>query len=84
MSYILFATSSGGVQNPMTTDLDAGGFGISNIATIEQTAGGLLGFFGVAPVPQGAPIVRVAGGSPSEDAINAIITVLEQIGVVAV
>jgi hypothetical protein len=68
----------------MEEDLDANAFGITNIGTIQQDPAGLLGFFGVVPVPQGAPIVRVAGGSPSEDAINDIITVLEQIGVVAV
>ena len=88
------------VSNPLTADLEAGGNNITGAGTVSASvgdmstvsiatqlstnAGSLLGFFGVAPTPQGAPIVRVAGGSPSEDAINAIITILEQIGVIAI
>lgn len=96
MSYFQRPSSSGGLTNPLTENLDLGSNDIINTATassdnitvantFEHTNPlGVIGLFGVPPVPQGAPIVRVAGGSPSEDAINAIITILEQIGVVAV
>ncbi|MHC4950636.1 MAG: hypothetical protein ACYTEU_06575 [Planctomycetota bacterium] len=95
MSYVL-KPSTGGLTNPLTENLDLGSNDIINTATassdnitvantIEHTnPAGLLGFFGVPPTPQGAAIARVAGGSPSEDAINAIITILEQIGVIMV
>ena len=39
MSYILFASSGGsGVQNPMTSNLDAGGFDVESVDTLTADA----------------------------------------------
>ena len=39
-----------------------------------------LGFHGAVPIPQQPPITPVAGGNPDSDAINAIIALLQQLG----
>jgi hypothetical protein len=70
MSYITLP-SSGGVQNPMTENLDAGGFDIDDADTINtvtinganptglhlgSNATQKVGFHGATPVVQGSPI----------------------------
>ena len=80
MSYIL---SPSGVQNPMTDDLEAGGFNITNIGNIsqgDQTA--TIGFYGVSPTGQAAPIPDSTTGSDHSVSINQILAVLRNIGIV--
>ena len=99
MSYILFATSTGGsgVQNPMTANLNAAGFEIQGagamsagavIAGVELTHTdpvGAIGFFGVPPAPQGIVAHPIVGADPvqNEDTINQICAVLQSMGLIA-
>lgn len=97
MSYILFATSgSGGVQNPMTSNLDAANNDITAIGTSDATVvvvgdslemtnpAGTVGFYGVPPTPQAPPIADIPSGDPEAIAINEILNALRALGVVAV
>ena len=46
---------------------------------------GAIGFYGVAPVPQGNVAFPIAGADPiqNEDTINQICTILQQLGLIA-
>ena len=99
MSYILFATSTGGsgVQNPMTANLSAAGFEITGAGAVSSDVviagqelthsdpAGAIGFFGVPPVGQGLVAHPIVGADPvqNEDTINQICAVLQQLGLIA-
>jgi hypothetical protein len=99
MSYILFATSTSGsgVQNPMTADLNANGFQITGAGALSGTVviagneishtnpAGTVGFYGVAPTPQGTVAHPIVGADPvqNETTINQICSVLQSLGLIA-
>ncbi len=105
MSYVITPSSNSGsgVQNPMTADLDAGGFNITTVneltganalsanfliagVEIAHTApGGSIGFYGVPPVPQAPPMGPFVGADPvqNEQAINDLIMILQNLGLIA-
>jgi hypothetical protein len=110
MSYVI---SPSGVSNPLTENLDAGGFDIDDADTINTvtingaTPAGLtigsnatqkVGFHGVTPVVRAGAITPVASSpappvydnlaldanfSNIDDAINDILTALQNIGITA-
>lgn len=105
MSYVITPSSDSGsgVQNPMTADLDAGGF---NITTVNELTGanalsanllvagleishtnpaGTIGFYGVPPVGQGPAMGPFVGADPvqNEQAINDLIMILQNLGLIA-
>ena len=63
MSYILFASSGGGITQPitLTADIDADDFSINNVSNLTAGTTGVIigtgaddiGFYGATPVPQG-------------------------------
>tara|TARA_R110000824_G_scaffold99927_1_gene237569 strand:+ start:6615 stop:6938 length:324 start_codon:yes stop_codon:yes gene_type:complete len=63
MSYILFASSSGGITQPitLTADIDADDFSLINASNLTAGTAGLtigtgaddIGFYGTTPIPQG-------------------------------
>lgn len=98
MSYILFASSGGsGVQNPMTSNLDANGFQITGAnATSAQfliagteiahtNPAGTLGFYGVPPASQQTVAHPIIVGDPvvNSDTINQICAALQTLGLIA-
>lgn len=97
MSYILFASSGGsGVQNPMTSNLNAASFDISAAGTSSANVivagteishtdpNGTIGFFGVAPTPQQNVLHPIVGADPAvnEDTINQICAALQALGLI--
>ena len=80
MSYII----TSGLKNPLTANLDAGGFNITNIGNLAQADNtATIGFYGVEPTGQAAPIPDSTTGSDHSVSINQILTVLRAIGIVA-
>jgi hypothetical protein len=83
------------VSNPLTDNLNANGQEITGANVVSANfvvAGtefshtdplGTLGFFGAPPVLQPPALTPVAGGNPDSDAINAIIDLLQQLGLSA-
>ncbi len=98
MSYILFASSGGsGVQNPMTSNLNAASFDITAAGTSSANTfvagveishtdpNGTIGFFGVPPTFQQNVAHPIVGANPvqNEDTINQICAALQQLGLIA-
>lgn len=110
MSYVI---SPSGVSNPLTENLDAGGFDIDDVGTINtvtingatptgvtigSNATQKVGFYGATPVVR-AGVINPVSSAPSpptydnlaldanfsniDDAINDILTALQNIGITA-